>query len=161
MGRTFAQVDGAIGSAAKHYERIATAIRAGGKAASFVGIALSLLDGGIAVVEVATGKAEVAELATKLSKVAVGGAASWAMGDFIAGAATTAGATGAIPVAVAIVMATGTYVVIDWAFDQLTESLKVANLSADDVKRIWPVDARGVPLDRLYKKPHDPGILLK
>ncbi len=161
MGRTFAEVDGAIGSAAKHYGRIATAIRAGGKAASFVGVALALLDGGIVVYEVATGKAEVEELVTKLSKVMVAGAAAWAVGQAGAGAAVAAGATGAIPVAVAIILATGTYLVVDWAIDTVADSLRVAHLSAEDVKRVWPEGARGIPLDRLYQKPRDPAAVLE
>ncbi len=155
MGRTFSELDGAIGSAAKHYGRIAKALRAGGKAASFVGVALALLDGGIAVYEVATGKAEVEELITKLSKAAVGGAAAWAIGEAGAGLAVAAGATGAVPVAVAIVLATGTYLVVDWAIDRVADSLRVASVTPDDLKRLWPEGARGVPLDRLYRKPLD------
>ncbi len=157
-GRTFTELDVAIDSAAKHYTRLAAVVRAGGKAASFVGIAVALLDGSIAVYEVATGKAEVQQLVKKLGKVVVGGAAAWAMGD---AAAAAAGATGAIPVAVAIVVATGTYLVIDWAIDTAAESLRVVHLSAEDVARMWPAGSRGVPLDRLYQKPRDNAAVLK
>jgi hypothetical protein len=161
MGRTFTEVDEAIGSAAKHYERIGRAIRAGGKAASFVSIALGLLDGGITVYQVATGRREVDELVTKASKVVIGGTASWALGEAGATAAAAAGATGAIPVAVAIVLSTGTYLVVDWAVDATAYSLRITHLSDDDIRRIWPNGSRGVPLDRLYQKPVDRAVLLK
>jgi hypothetical protein len=161
MGRTFAEVDGAVGSAATHYERISAALRAGGKAASFVAIAVGILDGGIAVYEVATGKLEVQDLVKKLSKVAVGGAASWTAGNLASTAAISAGASGAVPVAVAIVVATGTYLVVDWALDSIADSLRVSHLSTEDINRLWPAGARGVPLDRLYRKPPDPAAVLK
>jgi hypothetical protein len=67
----------------------------------------------------------------------------------------TPSACGAIPVAVAIVVATGTYLVIDWAVDRLTESIRAAPLNGNVMRRLWPEGARGVPLDRLYLKPGD------
>ena len=159
LGRTFAEVDNAVGSAAEHYSRISKAIRAGGKVASLVGIALAILDGGIAVYEVAKGKAEVDELAIKLSKSVVGGAAAWGVGEAAAGVAASAGAVGAAPIAVAIVVSTATYLVIDWGIGKIANSLKVARLTVNDVKRIWPNGVRGIPLDRLYNKPEDAAVL--
>jgi hypothetical protein len=161
MGRTFSELDGAIGVAAKHFGRIATAIRAAGKAASFVGIALAVLDGGIAVYEVAIGKREVDELVARLSKIAIGGGAAWAVASTAGAAVAAAGATGAVPVAVAIVMAAGTYIVVDWTIDSVVDATRVARLGADDIKRIWPAGARGVSLDRLYRKPPDANVLVK
>ncbi len=161
IGRTFAEIDGSLEVAARHFERIERAVRAAGKAASFVGIALAILDGGIAIYEVAIGKAEVDELVTRLGKAVVGGASSWAVGELAAGAAASAGATGAVPIAVAIIVGTATYLVIDWAIDATAASLKVGYLTTDDVKRVWPDGLRGVPLDRLYRKPKDPAVLLK
>ena len=159
MGRSFSEIDGAIGAAAKHYSRIATAIRGTGKAASFVGIAMSILDGGIAVYEVAIGKSEVDELVTRLGKIVVGGTASWAVGSVAGSAAIAAGATGAVPVAVAIVVGTATYLVVDWAIDSIADAVRVGQLNADDIKRVWPTGARGIALDSLYRKPKDPAIL--
>lgn len=161
MGRSFSEIDGAVGAAAKHYERIATAIRVTGKAASFVAIAMSILDGGMAVYEVAIGKSEVDELIAKVGKIAVGGTASWALGGAAGSAAIAAGATGAVPVAVVIVVGTATYLVVDWAIDSLSKTVKAGRLNADDVKRVWPTGARGVSLESLYRKPKDPAILLK
>jgi hypothetical protein len=153
LGRRFAELDGAIEVTARHYGRIATALRVAGKAAPFVGIALALLDGGITVYEVAAGKAEVDELVARLGKLLVGGAASWVVGDVAMATALAAGATGAVPVAVAILVGTATYLVIDWCIDLTKDSLRVGYLTVDDVKRVWPKGARGVPLDRLFRKP--------
>jgi len=161
MGRSFSEIDGAIVAAAKHYTRIAKAIRATGKAAPFVGIAMSILDGGIGVYEVAIGKSELDELVTKLGKIVVGGTASWAAASAAGSAAVAAGATGAVPVAVAIVVSTATYLVIDWAIDSIADAVRVGQLNANDVQRVWPSGARGVPLDSLYRKPKDPAILFK
>jgi hypothetical protein len=155
MGRTFVELDGSIGSAAKHYSAIAKVLRIGGKAASIVGVALALLDAGITVYEVAVGKAEVDELVTRLSKAAVGGVAAWAVGEVALDIAVAAGATGAVPVAVVIVVGTATYLVVDWAIDTAADSMRVGYLTAEDVKRVWPEGARGVRLDQLYPKPKD------
>jgi len=159
MGRTFSEVDGAIETAAKHYGRIAKALRAGGKAASFVGIGLALLDGGMAVYEVAVGKADVDELVTRLGKTVVGGAAAWAVGEVAVDAAVAAGASGAVPIAVVIVVGTATYLVVDWVIDKVVDSMRVSHLSVDDIKRVFPKGVRGIPLDRLYRKPEDPAAL--
>lgn len=161
MGRSFSEIDVAIGASAKHYSRIAKTIRATGKATSFVGIAISVLDGGIAVHEVAIGKSEVDELVTKLGKIVVGGTASWAAGGAAGSAALAAGATGAVPVAVAIVVSTATYLVVDWAIDSIADAVRVGQLSGDDIKRVWPSGARGVSLDSLYRKPKDPAVIFK
>lgn len=160
IGRSFSEIDGAVGAATKHYTRITRAVRAAGKTASYVGIAVEVLDGGIAVYEVAIGKSEVDELVTRLGKIVIGGTASWAAG--VAGSATiAAGAAGAVPVAVAIVVGAATYLVVDWAIGSLADAARVGQLSANDIKRVWPAGARGVPLDRLYRKPKDPAVLLK
>lgn len=161
MGRNFAELDEAIVAATKHYGRIATALRIGGKAASFLGIAIGLLDSGIAVYEVATGRAEVEDLVRHVSKTVIGGAASWAAAEAALNTAAAVGASGAVPVAVAVVIATGTYLVIDWAIDAVADALKATPLSTQDVERIWPKGARGIPLERLYQKPVDPAAVLK
>ena len=99
---------------------------------------------------------------TRLSKTVMGGAAAWVLGEAASGAAVSAGATGVgTPVAVAIIVGTATYLVVDWSINTITDSLKVGHLTADDVERVWPKGARGVPLERLYRKPADPAILLK
>jgi hypothetical protein len=162
MGRTFSELEGALDAATKHYARIAKAIRMGGRAASFVAIALAVLDGGIAIYEVASGKADIEELITKVSTTLTGGTAAWALGNSAATAAVAAGATSVmIPVAVAIVVGGVTYLVIDWGISSAADSLRVAGLSSDDINRVWPDTARGVPLSRLYKKPIDAAILGK
>jgi len=159
IGRTFSEIDGAVESAARHYGRIARALRAGSRAASFVGIGLMILDGGIAVYEVATGKAEVDDLVTRVGSAAVGGAAAWALGEAAATAAAAAGATGAVPVAVAIVVSTGTFLVVDWGINKTADSLRVGYLSPKDVGTVWPNGTRGVSIDRLRVKPDDPSVL--
>lgn len=143
------------------YSRIATAIHAAGKAASFIGIALSVLDGGIAVYEVAIGKSDIDELVARLSKIVVSGSTSWALGSAAGSAVVAAGATGAVPVAVAIIVGTATYLVVDWAIDKAVDALRVGHLDAPDITRIWPEGARGIALDQLYRKPEDPAVLLK
>jgi hypothetical protein len=131
----------------------------GGRAASFVGVAVFLLDGGMAVFDVAVGKTQVDELVTRLVKSGVGAAASWAVADAAASAAIAAGATGAVPVAIAIVVGTATYLIVDWSVESIRDSIKVSSLTPDDVNRVWPKGARGLPLDRLYRKPADPTTL--
>lgn len=161
LGRTFPELDGAVAASAKHYARIANVLRAAGKAASFVGVALAVLDGGIAIYEVATGKAEVDELVARLGKIAIGGTAAWVLGDAAAAAAVAAGATGAVPVAVAIIVGTATFLVVDWSIDAIQDSLRIGQVTGEEVKRLWPEGARGVPLDRLYRKPADPAVVPK
>lgn len=161
MGRTFVEIDSSVGAAAKYYSKIAKAFQATGKAASYVGIAIAILEGGISVYEVAIGKSEVDELVTKLGKIVVGGTATWAVGSVAGTAAVTAGATGAIPIAVVIVVGTVTYLAVDWAIDSIADAVRVGQLSSSDIQRVWPNGARGVPLDSLYIKSKDPAILLK
>jgi hypothetical protein len=151
MGRTFAELDNAIENTAKHLGRIAKTLRLAGKAASFVGIALALLDDGMAVYEYASGKTEVDALMARLGKSVVGGASAWAIGDLAATGALAAGATGAVPVAIAIVVGGVTYLAVDWAIDKVADSIRVGRLTAEDIKRLWPEGARGIPLDRLYQ----------
>jgi hypothetical protein len=143
LGRTFAELDGAIESAASHYRQIATALRSAGKAASFVAIALGLLDGTIAVHEFASGKIQVQEFVHRVAKVGISGAASWATGQAAATAAIAAGASGAVPVAVAIVVGAATYLVVDWAIDATVDSLKTSQLSSTELALVWPKAARG------------------
>jgi hypothetical protein len=131
----------------------------GGKVASFVGVAVFLLDGGMAVYDVAVGKAQVDELVTRLVKSGVGGLASWAIADAAASAAIGAGATGAVPVAIAIVVGTATYLVIDWSIENIRESIKINSLTNNDMSRLWPEGARGIPLDRLYRRPGNPATM--
>lgn len=161
LGRTFSELDGSIEASAKHYTRLAKTLRTAGKAASFVGIALQVLDGGIAIYEVATGRIEVDELVTRIGKAAIGGSAAWLIGDAAAAAAIAAGATGAVPVAVAILVGTATYLVVDWGIDAVRDSLRIGQIQPDEITRIWPNGAAGVPVDRLYRKPVDPRLLSK
>ena len=161
MGRTFTEVDGAVTTAAKHYGRIAKAIRSAGKAASFIAIAVSVVDGSIAVYETAIGQMPVEDLVKRLGGIVVTGGASWAVASVAGKAAVAAGATGAVPVAVAIVIGTATYLVVDWAIGEAVDAMRVGHLTAEDIKRVLPNGARGVPLDRLYLKPVDPAVLLE
>jgi hypothetical protein len=149
----------AIIAAAEQTGEAADIASIGGRVASFVGVAVFLLDGGVAVNDVAVGKAQVSELVTRLAKSGVGAVTSWAVADAAESAAIIAGATGAVPVAIAIVVGTATYLIVDWSIESIRDSIKVSSLTPDDVNRVWPKGARGLPLDRLYRKPADPTTL--
>lgn len=136
MGRSFQELDNAVGAAAKHCRRIAAAIKAAGKAASFITIGMMILDGGIAVYEVAEGKAGIDELMTRLGKIAGGGIVSWWAANAASSAAIAAGSTGAAPVVVAIVVGAAVYLVVDWAVDTIADSVKAAHLTRGDVELI-------------------------
>lgn len=147
LGRNFNEVNQAVVGAAKYYKALKYATRG----ATFIAISLAILDGGMAIHEVATGKAPVDELVVRLGKTAVGTSASWYVAQAAAGAAVTAGATGAVPVAVAIVVGTATYLVVDWAIDAVADAVRITHLSKADVKRLFPDGARGVSLARLQE----------
>lgn len=138
LGRTFGEFDGAIESAT-----LATkALRLAGETAAFVGIALSVLDGGIAVYEYGTGKLESNELLAHLSKTVVGGGSAWIAGDLAAGAAVAAGAAGTAPAVIAIVVGAVTYYVVEMGVDFIATHEKSAHLNLADIDRILPRSAK-------------------
>ena len=147
LGHTFRELDGAIATSAKHYRAIAAAVWRAGKGVSFIAIALGVVEGTIATYEFASGKTDVVAYATKLGKVGIGGVASWIVAMKALELATTAGATGLAPVAVAIVVGTATYLVVDWAFDQTVKSLSVAEISDREVNLVWPPGVPRIPLN--------------
>jgi hypothetical protein len=138
LGRTFTELDNSVGSAARNFSRISTALRSAGKAAPFIGIALGLLDGSISAYEVATGKMEVGEFVWRIGKAGVAGTASWATGEFALDLLGLAGSSGGVPVIVVVVVGTAVYFVVDFAIDYTTKSLRTAHLTTKDVALLWP-----------------------
>ncbi len=133
LGRTFSQLDGSIESAAKNCSRISAALRSGGKALPFIGIALGILDGGISVYQVAQGKMSVQECMQKVGKAGVAGVASWAAVDVVLPVVISDP-----PVAVIIVVGTATYFVVDYAIGAVIDSYKSASLTKNELAMLWP-----------------------
>ena len=145
LGRSFSDYENALDSAAKHFKSVSAAFRNAGKAASFVGVAVALLDGGCAVYELAQGKINGGKFLAKVSKAGVASLSSYYVASVAASYAVTLGATGAVPVVVAIVVGTATYLVVDWTFDRATVALQGGILSEQDVHNLWGSAARGLP----------------
>ena len=152
IGRTFAELEGSVLSACKHYGRISAALRAAGKATPLLGVALGLLDGAYAVHELATGRIEVGAFVEKVAKIGVKTAASIFAAQASQTAAVAAGLSGAVPIAVAIVIGTVTYLVVDWAVEAAVKSLEPAELSAKDLALLWPKDRRPPGLDPVGRR---------
>jgi hypothetical protein len=145
LGRSFGDYERALDSTAKHFKRVSAALRNAGKAASFVGVAVALLDGGCAVYELAQGKISGGKFLAKVSKAGVASISSYYVASVAASYSVTLGATGAVPVVVAIVVGTATYLVVDWTFDKATVALQGGVLSAQDVQNLWGSTTKGVP----------------
>jgi hypothetical protein len=62
-------------------------------------------------------------------------------------------------VAIAIVVGTATYLVIDWSIESIRDSIKISSLTVDDINRVWPEGAKGLSLDRLYRKRGNPATV--
>jgi len=149
LGRSFGELEGAVVGTAKHYRAISVVLQQAGKSLSFVGIAVALVEGTIATVEFAKGKSDVSTYITKVAKIGIGSASGWYVGMTAAEMAATAGASGMMPIAVAIVVGGVTYLVVDWAIDQTAKYLATAKLSDSQLKSIWPAD---VPISAVNSK---------
>jgi hypothetical protein len=126
----------------QRYRAISAALRQAGTAASFVAIALAIVEGSIAVYDYAVGKDDVLEFVRKAGKIGVAGVSAFYVSVAVAKTVAGAGASGFIPAAVAIVTAYGTYLVVDWAVDKTVDSLSTAMLTAEDL-RIFA--SQGIP----------------
>lgn len=145
LGRTFAELDNGLAVTAQRYAAISAVIRQSGRAASFFTVALSVVDGSIAIYNYAAGKDDVLQFIRKVGKAGVAGVSAWYVSVAVSQAAAGAGATGLVPVAVAIVTAYGTYLVVDWAVDKVVDSLSTAQLTQDDLKNFSSLGMPPIP----------------
>lgn len=151
LGCTFAELDGSITATATHYRQLSVAMRQMRSAGSFIAIAAMVAEGGIAIYDFAEGKDDVLAFVGNIGKIGVVTAATWATWVAASNLAIAAGATGNVPVAVAILAAGATVVVVDWAFDHAADSLSVATLSTADRQRLW---ASSAPIGSVVYPPH-------
>ena len=142
LGRTFAELDNGITVTAQRFRSISAAVRQAGQAASFIAIAFAVVEGSIAVYDLAVGKDDVLTFARRVGKIGLAGGGAWVVSRAAAKAVASAGASGSAPVAVAIVVATVAYLVLDWAVDKSLDSLSVAKLTVEDLRKI---SALGMP----------------
>jgi hypothetical protein len=140
LGKNFSELDNAIEASARHYRAIAVATARAGKALPFIGIALAVVDGSIQTVEFANGKTNVSDYLQGVSKVAVGGVASWYVATTASNLVLAAGATGLVPVIVVVVAGGATYLVVDWTIDYTAKSLTYIPLSDKELEMIWPAN---------------------
>lgn len=149
LGRTFTELDEGIVNASRYHRSISVALRQAGRAASFIAISLSLVEGSLAVYQFATGKDDALQFAQKIAKIGVAGAASWYAAGLASQVAIGAGASGMVPVAVAIVVGAVTYIAVDWAVDYTVASFSVAQLTDEEWRLIWRhLDVKWIKLNQ-------------
>lgn len=150
LGRTFRELDDSITTAHRHFRQVAVAMKQVGIASSFIAATAMIVEGGIAIYQFSQGKKDAEAFAVQVGKIGITGAIAWQVGPLAAKAAMAAGASGLGPVAVGIVVAGATVLVVDWAFDASAESLSIATLSAAERDRLWQV---GSPIEAMRWQP--------
>lgn len=152
LGRTFGELDGALESTGRYWRVIAPAMRRAGKAVAFIGIALNVMDGAVAVQELASGKARVADVAKHASKAAIGWLATDGAVKVLIATEVLADTGVGVPIVASIVIGAAVYWVVDLGIDATARSIATAQLTTEEIKRLYPPNHRGLRPDPQWRK---------
>ena len=152
LGRTFRELDGALESTGRYWRVIAPAMRRAGKAVAFIGVALNVMDGVVAVQELASGKSRVTDVAKHASKAAIGWLATDGAIKALAATEVLADTGVGVPIVASIVIGAAVYWVVDWGIDATARSIATVQLTAEEIRRLYPANYRGLRPDPQWRK---------